>query len=91
LYYKETVDWFDKNNLQYNHNIVTYPAWLSLNSMPVPIKNHLRDCSFIKNYCQITGQEVSTDEYLKQLQLQDTAKRISIETYMPELLALLTK
>ena len=90
LYYNETTEWFDKNNLQYNHNIVTYPDWLSLNSMPVPIKEHLKDCSFIKHYCQITGQELSTPEFLKQIQLQDTAKNISIQNYMPELLDLLT-
>jgi wyosine [tRNA(Phe)-imidazoG37] synthetase (radical SAM superfamily) len=91
LYYNQTTEWFDKNNLQYNYNIVTYPDWLSLNSMPVPIKEHLRNCSFINHYCEITGHEISTTEFLKQIQLQDTAKKISIQDYMPELVDLLTR
>lgn len=91
LYYNETVEWFEKNNLQYNHNIVTYPAWLSLNSIPVNIKERLRDCSFMNYYCNTTGQEISSADFLDQIRLQDTAKNISIQDYMPGLLDLLTK
>jgi MoaA/NifB/PqqE/SkfB family radical SAM enzyme len=31
LYYNETIAWFQQEGLPYNHNIVTYPTWLSFN------------------------------------------------------------
>lgn len=90
MYYNETVEWFKSVGLQYNHNVVTYPEWLSLTAMPVPLKQHLRTCSFIGHYCEITGNEISTVEYLERLQSQDLAKRISIQDYLPAVVDLLT-
>jgi hypothetical protein len=90
LYYSQTIDWFNHNNLRYNHNVVTFPDWLSLKSMPVVLKQHLRDLPFIGDYCEINGQEISATDYLKQLQLQDSAKNISCQDFLPDFLNLLT-
>ena len=38
MYYNQTVNWFQQNNLVYNHNVVSSPIWLSLSQMPIKLK-----------------------------------------------------
>ena len=84
LYYDETTEWFNKNNLRYNHNIVSFPNWLSLKNMPVEFKQHLfKNKNFINNYCNINGEEISTELIKSQIIKQDDAKKINIRNYMP--------
>jgi MoaA/NifB/PqqE/SkfB family radical SAM enzyme len=84
LYYDETTEWFNKNNLRYNHNIVFSPNWLSLKNMPVEFKQHLsKNKNFINNYCNINGKEISTELIKSQIIKQDVAKKINICDYMP--------
>ncbi len=85
LYYQPTIDWFQKQNLRYNHNIVTYPKWISLSSTPVEIKELLRDNSFTSAWAEITGKETDLVEYQQLLTKQDQAKKINIKDYLPEI------
>jgi len=85
LYYNETVEWFTNNNLRYNHNIVSFPNWLSLKNMPSEFKQRLfKNKNFISNYCDITGEEISIELVKSQILNQDRVKKISIRNYMPE-------
>lgn len=85
LYYQQTVDWFQSQNLRYNHNIVTYPEWISLSSTPVKIKELLSDNSFASAWVAITGKEISLAKYQQLLTEQDQAKKINIKDYLPEI------
>lgn len=89
IYYDETIDWFKKQNLRYNHNIVTDPEHFSLRYMPVEIKHYLRNHYFFNEFAKITGDELSADDFLGNIKKQDAAKKTSITDYMPELLKLL--
>jgi hypothetical protein len=90
LYYDQTVEWFDKNNLSYNHNIVTYPDWASLTNMPAPLKNVLSQRNnFVSNFCKINGNETPMSIFSKNLIAQDQVKKINIQDYMPELASLM--
>ena len=89
LYYQRTVDWFRSQNLRYNHNIVTYPEWISLSSTPVKIKELLRDNSFASAWAEVTGKETNLKEYQQLLVKQDRAKKINIKDYLPEIWAIL--
>lgn len=85
LYYQQTVDWFQSQNLRYNHNIVTTPEWIGLNNAPVQIKELLRDNSFASACSEITGKETDVVEYQRLLEEQDWAKKINIKDYLPEI------
>jgi hypothetical protein len=85
LYYQQTVDWFQSQNLRYNHNIVTHPEWISLSGAPVKIKALLRDDSFVSAWAEITGKETDLAEYQQLLVKQDRAKKINIKDYLPEI------
>lgn len=83
LYYDQTVEWFDKHNLRYNHNLVEFPHWLSVKNMPVEFKRLLKNHHFFQQWCEITGQEVSLSAVADQVRHQDQLKKISIQDYMP--------
>jgi len=90
IYYEETTKWFKNNNLRYNHNIVSFPNWLSLKNMPAEFKNQLsKNYNFISNYCNINGEEVSVDVIKSQILSQDRAKNINILDYLPKTATLL--
>ena len=90
MYYEETTEWFKNNNLRYNHNIVSFPNWLSLKNMPAEFKNQLsKNNNFISNYCEINGEEVSVDLIKSQILTQDRAKNINILDYLPKIANLL--
>jgi len=84
LYYDQTVDWFKQHNLRYNHNIVKYPQWLSVQHMPVEFKELLTHHNFFKPWCSVTGYENSLLMLADNIQQQDLVKKISIRDYMPE-------
>lgn len=85
FYYDQTVAWFEQNNLTYNHNIVSQPAWLNLKNMPVKFKQHLvGKKNFISNFCNISGGEISIDAVAYNIKQQDIAKNIKIQNYLPE-------
>ena len=90
MYYNQTVVWFQQNNLAHNHNIVSYPNWLSLANMPVVLKQHLNQHNnFIKMYCHPTGSEIALKTLAQNINKQDQAKNIDIKDYMPEVAAVI--
>ena len=84
LYYDQTVAWFKQHNLRYNHNIVEYPRWLSVQHMPVEFKELLTHHDFFRPQCGITGDENSLLTLANNIKQQDLVKKISIRDYMPE-------
>ncbi len=91
LYYSETIDWFNKQNLPYNHNIVKYPLHFSINSLPKEFKSLLSiEAKHLlrKHLPQDDAQFVF---FVKELGLQDNLKNISIKDYMPEMYDLIQK
>jgi MoaA/NifB/PqqE/SkfB family radical SAM enzyme len=90
MYYDQTIEWFNQNNLRYNHNIVSFPNWLSLKNMPLEFKQNLsKNKNFISNYCDIQGKEISIKLIKSNILDQDRAKKININDYMPEVANLL--
>jgi hypothetical protein len=90
LYYDQTTEWFNNNNLSYNHNIAVGPAWVSLNNMPVSLKHILsQKNNFVSNFCKINGNETPMSIFSKNLIAQDQAKKINIQDYMPELASII--
>jgi sulfatase maturation enzyme AslB (radical SAM superfamily) len=85
LYYQETIDWFQQEGLQYNHNVVDSPNWLSLRQMPLEIKKLITNNTFAKPWLNQTGTEITLIEYFNKIQQQDQAKKINIKQYLPEL------
>lgn len=82
-YYDQTVSWFNANNLKYNHNLVTFPTWLSLDRMPLELKKLVNN-----QFTSITGNEMPLSEYIGLLRKQEIAKNINIQNYMPEIAAI---
>jgi len=91
FYHQQTIDWFKTQDIRYNHNIVSDPAWLSLTAMPVELKQLLDENSFAQPWVTITGNEISLTEYKEKIYAQDRAKRIDIKDYLPEIWEVLDK
>ena len=89
LYYDQTVDWFKKNNLRYNHNVVQFPQWLAVKNMPVELKHYLKNHDFFKDFCKITGNEIKKEKFLNYLVQQDKMKKTDHLTALPELCRIL--
>jgi hypothetical protein len=85
FYYEQTINWFKEQNLRYNHNIVSTPNWLSLDSMPIELKSILVNNQFATLWPKTIGDEISLNEYKNKIYLQDQAKRINIRDYLPEI------
>jgi hypothetical protein len=85
IYYDETVNWFNKQNLLYNHNVVDNPSYFSINSLPEHIKLSLstRAKSLLRNHLPIDDLRFSS--MINEIKLQDKLKKISIKDYMPEM------
>jgi hypothetical protein len=84
------VSWFESNNLQFNHNLVVQPQWMSLSHAPVEIKQLLSNQNnFVSKFASITGQEISLEQYRQQILDQDTVKKIKIQDYLPEVAAVI--
>lgn len=90
MYYNQTVNWFQQNNLVYNHNVVSGPIWLSLSQMPIKLKQHLKQQdNFITMHCNLTGTEISLETLTQNIIKQDHAKNMNIRDYMPEVAAVI--
>lgn len=89
IYHNETIEWFEKENLRYNHNIVYKPQWAALTTMPKKMKQHLKNNNFFNSFTPITGQEISSEAFMDLMRKQDVAKNITIDNYMPELVTII--
>ncbi len=62
LYYDETIAWFNKMKLPYNHNIVSSPVYFSPTVLPDGVDNHLLD---------VCRAEILKQDNLKNINIQD--------------------
>jgi sulfatase maturation enzyme AslB (radical SAM superfamily) len=93
-YHRDTVDWFNKNNLKFINNIVYGPEYFRPSALSLPIKQRLADRLEPNDYQSFIGTHCSRDQanYVKfklEIQKQDTLKNISIHTFLPEFADLL--
>jgi sulfatase maturation enzyme AslB (radical SAM superfamily) len=88
LYYKETIDWFVEQKLNYNHNLVTNPSYFSINALPAHIKNNI-----VHGKDLLRNHDDSDDGlYLKfvgEVKRQDALKKIKMQDYLPTLAGLI--
>lgn len=80
LYYNEIVNWFDEQKLQYNHNLVTFPAHFNIEVLPEKIKKKL---PLVKNVNHFNHELFL--KFANEITEQDKIKNISIKNYLPEL------
>lgn len=84
LYYKETTDWFKNNNLNFNHNVIKFPEYFSVNSLPEYIKDKIVDGRHLLR-SHTENDELLFKKFLTEIAQQDRLKNISIKNYLPEL------
>ena len=91
LYHNQTVQWFNKNNMVYSVNPIYTPSWLQPRALPESIKKVLKQQLSATDYNMAIGP-IHTDQdqqnyqmMLKQIKIQDTAKKIKMADYLPEL------
>jgi sulfatase maturation enzyme AslB (radical SAM superfamily) len=96
LYHNQTTEWFDKNNIVYSVNPIYTPAWLQPRALPESIKKVLKQQLSATDYNTFIGP-IHTDQdqqnfqkMLEQTKIQDIAKKIKMEDYLPELYNVLT-
>lgn len=82
IYYEETVSWFAEQNLNFNHNIVTHPSWLSLHRAPYLLANEIKHTALSTMIENVEQEDL--DSYRLHISSQDQAKRINLVDYMPE-------
>ena len=91
LYHNQTVDWFDKNNMVYSVNPIYTPSWLQTRALPTTVKQILKQRLNSVDYNTFVGPihaDIDQSNYqtmLKQIKIQDTAKKIKMSDYLPEL------
>lgn len=86
LYYNETVKWFKDNNIRYNHNLVTRPAWFNINSLPLKIKEKINSDLFSDHQAH---HDTFFNLFLMKIKEQDDLKNINIEDYLPKFINLI--
>ena len=96
LYHNQTTEWFDKNNIVYSVNPIYTPAWLQPRALSESIKKVLKQQLSATDYNTAIGPIHSDQDQqnyqmmLKQMEIQDTAKKIKMADYLPELYNMLT-
>lgn len=79
LYYTETVNWFNQQQLQHNHILVKNPSYFSPSALPDHIKSNLPIA-----VTNTADDELNFNLACKEIRNQDNLKKISIKDYMPE-------
>lgn len=80
-YYQETVEWFDSQNLEYNHSLVNVPAHYSPNALPQSIKEQLTDAAHLFKPHSV-DDDINFIKMLDDIKLQDQLKNIDIKKYL---------
>jgi sulfatase maturation enzyme AslB (radical SAM superfamily) len=88
-YYIETRDWFQRNNIPHNHNLVYNPEFFQPRALPQSIKSKLKQTFSDADYQSLIGDDhTQHDEQLYQqcqqeLARQDRLKGIQAQDYLP--------
>jgi sulfatase maturation enzyme AslB (radical SAM superfamily) len=91
LYHNQTKSWFDQNHMVFSVNPIYFPTWLQPRALSADIKKVLKEkLDFIDYNTFIGSMHTDTDQQnfesmLKNIQLQDSLKKISINDYLPDL------
>jgi len=91
LYHTRTLKWFDENNLVYSINPIYRPTWLQPRALPESIKKVLKQQLSATDYNTFIGpihteqDQLDFQTMLSQIKIQDTAKKIQMKHYLPEL------
>lgn len=91
LYHNQTVNWFDKNKIVYSVNPIYKPTWLQPRALPQSIKLILKEKLDKKVYNTVIGHfhtdqdQENFNTMLDQIKIQDSAKKIQMKDYLPEL------
>lgn len=80
LYYHDIVKWFNEQNLDHNHSLVTFPNEFNIENLPPKIK---KDLPLIKSPNKFDPALFS--KFVDNISCQDKLKNISIQNYLPEL------
>lgn len=80
LYYHDIVNWFNANQLKFNHNFVTHPSYFNINNLPTEIK---KDLPFVITTDSFNKKQFA--QFIETIKYQDKLKNINIKDYMPEL------
>lgn len=95
LYHNQTINWFNQNNIVYSINPIYTPAWLQPRALPQKIKKVLKQQLTPLDYNAFIGpihtdqDQINFETMLEQIKVQDTAKKIEMKNYLPELYQLL--
>lgn len=81
LYYDETIEWFNEQGLDYNHNMVTDPDYFSINSLPYHTKKQYAN-KFFREHLKKDDERFQI--FLNEIEKQDQLKGISINDYLPK-------
>lgn len=81
FYYKETINWFNEQNLKFNHNIVNYDKWFSPNSLPSTVKKNLYANFLLRSHTETDDDNFK--KFISEIKYQDQLKKISIRDYIP--------
>ena len=92
LYHNKTINWFQANNLAWNHNVVYTPSYFSPIVLPVVAKKIIKNSLSSREFDAFVGDENIVDQELwRQFQqtivAQNSAKGINIRDYLPEFCA----
>lgn len=91
IYHNQTVDWFNKEKINFSNNIVYAPAWLQPKVLPTNAIAHLKSALNPTDYNMLVGNRNEElcqqlfDQFLLEIKNQDNAKGINLKDYLPEL------
>lgn len=80
LHYDETIEWFKRNNLNFNHNIVYFPKHFNIDVLPTQIKKNLNLVQRPKEFDAEMFQK-----FINVVDYQDKIKNIQIKDYLPDI------
>jgi hypothetical protein len=86
LYYQETVDWFASQNLQFHHNLVTWPTYYNVNSLPKSAKSDPAIAKFFREHVPL--DDMLFAKAIAELTRQDQLKKINCRDFVPKFTAL---
>ena len=96
FYHNQTKSWFDQNCIVFSLNPVYHPTWLQPRALSQEIKRVLKDTISTQDYNNFIGpihtylDQLNFESMLKNIQLQDKAKNIKMQDYLPELYQLIS-
>ena len=91
LYHPQTVEWFNQQNIVFSPNPIYNPDWLQPRALPTGIKQILKEKLDQVDYDAFIGNlhtdqdTLNFESMLENIRLQDRAKGIRINDYLPEL------